>query len=241
VISSALQSEIPSVHHINPAQRSLTHKTARTMTALYPPARAATLLSALGLVVLIASAGACKCPVLPISVQYFKPSVTQVVRAVVLSTLPPIGTGQMSKKSYQISIKQVFKGCSKPTYAVVSTASSSAACGAYLEVGSEYLLLLTGAGYSLATNSCLGNTLFADVSEADRMFLNSRNLCCGGTCKCADGSQLVQCFRQPCSPPETAPCAEAVKCEDNYCGGCRAEWFDSAGSPACPSTQAAGM
>jgi hypothetical protein len=207
------------------------------MVGLHPPTRTATLLPALALVLLVVSAGACKCPVLPISSQYYKPYVTQVVRAVVLGEWPAVVTDQASQKYYRIAVKQVFKGCTKPSTVWISTASSSAACGASLSVGSEYLLLLSGTGYKLETNSCMSNSLFKDVSEADRAFLNSRYLCCGKQCKCADGTQPVQCFRQPCSPPEKAPCAEAVKCEDNYCGGCGAEWFDNAGFPACPITQ----
>jgi hypothetical protein len=203
----------------------------------YAPTRTVMLLPALALILLIVSADACKCAVRPISIQYYNPSVTQVVRAVVLSEWPAVVTDPASQKYYQIAVKQVFKGCAKSRSLWISTASSSAACGAYVSVGSEYLLLLSGSGYQLATNSCLGNSLFKDVSDSDRAFLNSRSLCCGGQCKCADGTQLVQCFRQPCSPPETAPCAEAVKCEDNYCGGCRAEWFDSAGAPACTIAQ----
>ena len=43
----------------------------------------------------------------------------------------------------------------------------------------------------------------------------------------------MNCFRQPCGPPEKPPCKEAVKCLDNYCGGCLAEWFNKDGLPAC--------
>lgn len=74
---------------------------------------------------------------------------------------------------------------------------------------------------------------FSSLSEADKSFLDSRQICCNGVCKCANGDQPVSCFRPPCSPPEEPPCEEAVKCVDNYCGGCVAEWFQEDKLPAC--------
>jgi hypothetical protein len=203
------------------------------MIAPYRPIRAMPLLSALTITLLVACAEACKCPVAPIKTQYYKDSVSRVVRAVVVLKWPPSVTAQTPKIYYQIEVKQAFKGCAKPRMVWVSTASSSAACGANLEVGTEYLLFLYESGNALTTNSCSSNALFKDVSESDRAFLNSRRVCCGNACACADGSPPADCPRDPCAPPQKAPCAEAVKCVARFCGFCRAEWFNSAGLPAC--------
>jgi hypothetical protein len=50
--------------------------------------------------------------------------------------------------------------------------------------------------------------------------------------RCPPGIPEVECFREPCFPL-IPPCPEAVKCVDNYCGGCVAEWYKQDGSPAC--------
>lgn len=71
------------------------------------------------------------------------------------------------------------------------------------------------------------------MTKMDREFLGSRTVCCSGKCSCASGKRMVNCFRQPCHASEKGPCKEAVRCEDNYCGGCRAEWFNKVGKPAC--------
>jgi hypothetical protein len=201
------------------------------MIAPCRPIRAMPLLLALTIVLLVACADACHCPVIPIKTQYYKDSITRVVRAVVVFKWPPFVTAQTPKIYYQIAVKQSFKGCVKPSLVKVSTASSSAECGANLEVGSEYLLFLHGSGNALMTDSCSSNALFKDVSESDRAFLKSRNVCCGNTCACADGSPPADCPSDPCSPP--APCTDGVNCIANFCGFCRAEWFDSAGLPVC--------
>jgi hypothetical protein len=190
-------------------------------------------LSAVALTLLVSSAHACSCLAQSLKIQYYDASITRVVRAVVLREWPTAVADQAAKKYYQISVKQAFKGCAAPRPVRISTASNSAACGVDLNIGSEYLLLLSGSGYDLATHLCLANALFKDVRASDRAFLNSRRVCCGKGCICADGKPPVQCVRAPCSPPEKAPCKEAVKCVDNYCGGCYAEWFDKAGLPAC--------
>jgi hypothetical protein len=194
------------------------------------------IVSAVVLVMLYSSAYGCSCFQRTLKVRYYDPLVTRVVRAVVQSEWPAVVTNQAAKKYYFISVQQAFKGCTGPSLVWIFTASNSALCGVTLNVGSEYLLLLSGSGPELTTSLCRGNSLFRDVSSSDRAFLNSRSVCCGNVCNCASGKPPVRCFRQPCSPPETAPCATAVKCQDNYCGGCMAEWFDNAGRPACAVT-----
>jgi hypothetical protein len=202
-------------------------------TPPFPARTARILVSAVALVMLCSSVHGCSCLPRTLKDRYYDPSVTRVVRAVVQSAWPAVITDQAQRKYYLISVKQAFKGCAKPSLVWISTASNSALCGVGLNVGSEYLLFLTGSGSGLSIALCYGNSLFTDVSSADLAFLNSRKVCCGNVCNCASRKPPVQCFRQPCSPPEKAPCAAAVKCHDNYCGECLAEWFDNAGLPAC--------
>jgi hypothetical protein len=206
----------------------------RTMTTPSSPARIVRIfVSAMTLVMLCSSANGCSCLARTLKAQYYDPSATRVVRAVVQREWPAVITDQAQKKYYLISVKQVFKGCAKPSLIWISTASNSAMCGVSLNVGSEYLLFLTGSGPGLSIFLCYNNTHFNNLSPSDIAFFNSRNVCCGNVCNCASGKPPVRCIRQPCSPPEKAPCPAAVKCQDNYCGGCMAEWFDKAGLPAC--------
>jgi hypothetical protein len=181
------------------------------------------------------SADACSClpQVLKIQGHYYDSSIPRIVRAVVLREWPLVVPDQTVKKYYQLSVKQVFKGCIRNGVVWVSTPSNSALCGISLSVNSEYLLFLTGTVNQPETQLCLGNTLFKDVSAPNLAFLNSRNVCCGNVCNCATGKPPVRCFREPCSPPEKPPCKAAFKCINNYCGQCQAEWFNRSGLPAC--------
>lgn len=71
------------------------------------------------------------------------------------------------------------------------------------------------------------------LTPAEKLFLDTRNVCCKGKCRCADGKPPGRCFRQPCDGLET--CDEAAKCVDNYCGGCWAEFFTRTGMQVCKS------
>lgn len=75
--------------------------------------------------------------------------------------------------------------------------------------------------------------LYSSLTKAEITFLNTREVCCvRGVCKCADGSRPVACKRPPCEYIRP-PCPEATSCNDNFCGGCGAEWFDADGAPVC--------
>jgi Tissue inhibitor of metalloproteinase len=148
------------------------------MTAPLPATCPGTVfLSAVALALLVSSAHACSCLSQSLEIQYHDASITRVVRAVVLREWPTAVADQAANKYYQISVKQAFKGCVEPSPVRISTASNSAACGVDLNVGSEYLLLLSGGGNDLATHLCLANALFKDVSASDRAFLSSRRVC----------------------------------------------------------------
>ena len=73
----------------------------------------------------------------------------------------------------------------------------------------------------------------AFLSEAQRRFLATRQMCSVLVCRCVDGAASVLCQRASCSVDGVGPCTGAVACFDNYCGECGAEWLDTSGSPAC--------
>lgn len=134
-------------------------------------------------------------------------------------------------------VSKAYEGCTEPgALVVLSTASSSAACGVSLPAGVPYLVQGNADGTLLGlprlrVGACAYNLPLADLSEHDQYFLDTRQVCCGDSCACADGSQPVQCFASPCAV--TPACAEAASCVDNYCGGCNAEFYDAQGNAAC--------
>jgi hypothetical protein len=98
-------------------------------------------------------------------------------------------------------------------------------------VGTEYLLFLTSDDVPRIT-LCQGIARYSDVTAADRKFLETRQACCNDQCKCSPKYPEVKCFVRPCKSAKP-PCKKAVKCLDNYCGGCNAEWFTTEDTPAC--------
>jgi eight-cysteine-cluster-containing protein len=155
----------------------------------------------------------------------------------VLSAIPLFGYCTASEQHYIAHVTAAFKGCADPDQLVIlTTPPDSAACGAELELGTEYLINAERAGTffgvpKLSFNLCGYNLPTADLTAHDRTFLDGRTVCCGGECQCADGTQPVLCFANPCDV--TAACDEAARCEANYCGGCNAEFYDEAGNAVC--------
>jgi eight-cysteine-cluster-containing protein len=176
------------------------------------------------------AAQACSC--LPSSVEVDYRSSSDVVTA-----LPLFGYSLGSEQRYLAHVTGTFKGCVKVgRFVVLTTPSSSAACGASLESGTEYLINGDRDGSvlglpRLAITLCGHNVPVDDLSRREREFLDGRTVCCGDDCRCADGSEPVQCFANPC---DVAPaCAEAASCEAHYCGGCNAELYDESGQAVC--------
>jgi hypothetical protein len=189
-----------------------------------------TALQMLTLLALVAAAVGCSCVTASVQTQYFKPENTRVVQAIVTSKrVQPCAN---CKTFYGIKVLEAFKGCKTPVDVVVSTAKNSALCGVNLQVGTKYLIYLSSARVP-TINLCQGILPFSDLSASDLSFLKSRNVCCGGQCRCVPGTPQVQCLVQPCNPSVKPPCAEATKCVDNFCGSCAAEWFTQDGFPAC--------
>jgi hypothetical protein len=132
-------------------------------------------------------------------------------------------------------VARTFKGCLHVGQRVaLKTPASGAACGTELRLR-RYLINGSAAGSFLgmpvlSISLCSYDRQVSALTDRDRAFLDGRNVCCGGACRCADGSQAVQCFAEPCS---VAPECSEGECVANYCGGCNAEFYDSLGRAVC--------
>lgn len=183
----------------------------------------------LGFLLLISSAFACRCRLPELKKQYFDEDIKNVVKATALYRFA--SGGPLDDIVYGLRVEQSFKGCEPSESVKVFTAGNSAACGAFLEIGKTYILpIRTGTRPNIS--SCDFIKEVGLLSEEQESFLDARQTCCEGKCECANGSPPVLCKTAPCSV-STAPCDDAVSCEDNYCGGCIAEWFDAMGCLAC--------
>jgi hypothetical protein len=187
-------------------------------------------LQTLTLLTLVAAAAGCSCIPTSVKDQYYKPGNARVVEALVISKR--IQPCQDCLTVYEIKVLEAFKGCKSPDDVVLSTAKSGALCGVDLKVGTKYLLYFSAAPIP-PINLCQGIQPFSALSTSDLTFLKSRNVCCGGKCGCVPGTSEAQCIQAPCNPRVKPPCPEAMKCVDNYCGSCFAEWFKNDSSPAC--------
>ncbi len=136
---------------------------------------------------------------------------------------------------YRARVIAAYKGCYKRGQTVLlQTANNGAACGVNLEKGSVYLLNGDKGPGSLGKTVlkiglCDYNVLWSSLSKAQRSWLKGRTVCCDDKCWCADGSQPVNCFVDPC---EVTDCPMG-DCTANYCGGCNAEFYSSDGVAWC--------
>lgn len=136
---------------------------------------------------------------------------------------------------YEVRVVRDLKTCmTRGTRVQIATNRSTAACRASLQVGERYALfaheqLINGVP-RLATNSCTANTLIGDVAAEDIDWLLNRDVTCDGVTTCNDGTAPYACLVAPCSVAASCPTGT---CEDNYCGGCNAEYFDANGYQQC--------
>lgn len=141
------------------------------------------------------------------------------------------------KRFFLVLPKKSYKGClDTQRWMWISTSNSSASCGANFEFAEEYLFFTSKDGqygWSQSTSSCAGNRPVDALSESDLDFLNAREVCCGDSCACADGSAPVNCLVDPCTVSKPCKTDDLAKCEPNYCGGCHAEFFGSDGTLLC--------
>jgi len=142
---------------------------------------------------------------------------------------------------YRAQVLTVYNGCLKSQNCpiILATQNSSATCGRSLDnsIGNQYVISFR-TGSTSCKNAydfglCDYFALSTDLQNTDDMFIlkNWKNSCLG---VCATGNE-VNCFAEPCKTA-TAPsgCIIAGKrCENNYCNGCNAIWYDDDGTILC--------
>jgi eight-cysteine-cluster-containing protein len=184
----------------------------------------------LGVTLHTRQAQACSCLISSVESSYNQSSDVATVT-------PLLGYRHGAERRYLAKIAKTYKGCTDSgDLVLLTTPGSSASCGGQLELGVTYLINAQRSGAvlgvpKLAFSSCGYNLAAAELSEADREFLGGRNVCCGDECACADGSEPVECFANPCDV--TPACSSAASCEASYCGGCNAELYDEYGYAVC--------
>lgn len=193
------------------------------------------------LVLQITLSCACSCAFTDFETQYFRISASgqDLVEAEVTGTYIRRGrsgsgsfTFRFQERVYVLRVTKTYGCRTVPYFMHATTAIGSAACGVSLQRGVTYLLPLKKTGRS-RLSSCGLIRPVSRLTSSETAFLESRQICCHGKCSCGGGLKSpVNCFVAPCRFAKP-PCADAEKCEDNYCGGCRAEWFTENGSPAC--------
>jgi eight-cysteine-cluster-containing protein len=201
------------------------------MPALTWIGRLAVVAMTVGIVLEASAQRAQACTCLPPTVESSYNGSSDVIRARILRRSQGTSTTR-----YIARVQRVFKGCLEEAQLVVlTTPSSSAACGALLSTNRDYLINGDAAGTLLGLprldiTLCDYNLPWVQLTQHDRDFLNGRMVCCGDDCQCADGSAPVSCFVDPCEV--AAPCPDG-KCVANYCGGCNAEFYDESGYAVC--------
>jgi hypothetical protein len=143
-----------------------------------------------------------------------------------------------NRLQYRVEVIRAYSGCLQPGERItIETPVWSASCGQPLALGRRYLLTADASDFKddpnvFSINLCGYNRALANLTADDLAFLESRSVFCEetGQVSCADGSDPVQCFADPC---EVESCAEATMCEANYCGGCDAEFYSDDWTPVC--------
>lgn len=137
---------------------------------------------------------------------------------------------------YLIAPQTAYKGCQEDG-AWLWITSDQSSCGSYFNVGDEYVFFTYdsfGGGFANSTDSCSGNRRLSTLSEKEKEFLNTREICCDGECGCTGGGELVGCPEDDCMASEGA--CEAfgvVGCERNGCRDCAPEYRHEDGGLVC--------
>lgn len=84
-----------------------------------------------------------------------------------------------------------------------------------------------------STYSCDYHKRWKQLDSEELAFLNTRMICDGNQCECADGSDMYVCITHPCN----MKCSPNTTCTANYCGGCRGEYTDDSGVFQCQCMQ----
>jgi hypothetical protein len=150
--------------------------------------------------------------------------VTRVHRMAGVPTLD--GTIQV----YRAVVKEVYKGCLQRGQTVkLFTAKDGGACGVDLDERESYVVALgPGEDRAFAIHLCGFIRPIDTLTPAEVHFLNTRFSCCGDECECVRTTE-VACPVDPC---DVESCGDAT-CVPNFCGRCKAEFFDLLGQPVC--------
>ncbi|KAK1862132.1 hypothetical protein I4F81_004708 [Pyropia yezoensis] len=180
--------------------------------------------AALALTTAPAVSAACRCVGPPsMLTSYFREGIDSVVIATPQRIVSDAGgsrrTYALLGGPYPVNTT-AYKGCPRKLerFTVHGPGSS---CAMTLTLGEPVLLFLTA---TRRVGPCDYTVPVASLTAGDIAFL-ARRSACGG---CAVG------FPAPCPGPPCSwsrPCDASGRCENNYCGGCSAEWYRPDGKP----------
>ncbi len=145
--------------------------------------------------------------------------------------LPPFNQNRI----FKLRIRKVFANCAPPVPYLATAISSTqgSLCGIDLQKGETYLIpLKPGSGVQSRISLCSNIMPIRNLPRDFAMFLNDRQLCCKGLCKCVNKMSPSICPGAKCRVAKP-PCPGAVRCVENPCKRCFPEWFDNRDLPAC--------
>lgn len=194
----------------------------------------AALVIAVGLTALPRESDACSCIYATLQTQY--QSAHEVLRIRVTKEIKEEMSGDIiffgGPVYYRARVLKDYKNCHKRgDWIKISTSSGGASCGVTLTPGQTYVIVGYDSGDGkIGISSCGYVRQAKSVTAEELEFLNTREVCCGGVCKCTDGSFPAPCFVDPCSVVE--PCFGA-ECVANFCADCGAEFYSADGMALC--------
>lgn len=168
-----------------------------------------------------AATAACRCAGPPSMLKsYFRDGIESVVIATPQRIVP---SSDPSRRTYALvgGNTTIYKGCPRKLERI-SVFGPATSCSTTLTLGEPVLLFLSADRFA---GPCDYTLPVSALTPGDVAFLNRRTGCGG---RCAADNQ-VDCFVAPCTV--SRPCDASGRCEDNYCGGCHAEWYRRDGSP----------
>lgn len=181
-------------------------------------------LMALAILLLARSSAACRCPPSSFAMKYYRAlnAGTPLSMVTVLSSnVPPTAEFPPADPVYRVNVMKVYAGCAPKTPFIAVVKSDTSSCGVWtLGTGQKYLLEVNPSG-GTRIGLCDVHILQSSITEKQQDFLDRRDLCCNGECRCA-GALRLECGSS-CDavfPPDTGD-----KCVEMSCGRCSAEFF----------------
>ncbi|KAI0558397.1 hypothetical protein FGB62_213g03 [Gracilaria domingensis] len=134
--------------------------------------------------------------------------------------------------AYMAYTQVVYRGCDVPASFRLTLTANGGPCTSQerFPTNGSFVIAIHGAYGEVQVKTISPHFESLPVETTD--FLKSRQVCCTGSCVCADGSSPQGCYPSTCATAEK-PCDEAATCVDNSCSGCNPEWFNSNGKEAC--------